>query len=149
MKIMKTKILKLAAILLLAGMVSCNNDEIIPFKEYTVSENCYLTNLIYNGVTIINSDEELEQHTTCYYGATVPKIDFKKYSLICASDNSSYGIKSINKQIIRSSNNKFILEVTVFLTWTTEADGWTMSLLIPKLPQDAEFILDAKYKIPK
>jgi hypothetical protein len=146
-----TKILNLAAIMLImAGMVcACGKDE-IEFQEYSLTEHCYWKNdSDSNPVLIIRTDEELDNHTVCYYGAIAPDVDFEKKSLVCAIGNSSYHITNVSKRIVQNSGNKYTLEVNVYLSKLNEADGWSVALLVPKLPANAEFKLVERHLLKK
>jgi hypothetical protein len=141
---MKKTILKTAAILLIlsGGMISCGKEE-IEFQEYYLPENCYIKNDFgTNPIIIIRTDEELNNYTECYYGAIAPHIDFEKNSLVCAAGSSGYHVKSITKRIMQNSNNQYILEVYIYLLSTlNEAGSWAVTVLVPKLPANAEFKL--------
>jgi hypothetical protein len=148
---MKKIILKTVAVLLiLAGItISCGKEDLVTFNEYFLPDDCYWLSPS-NVVTIINSTQELEQYTTCYFDAVVPHIDFGKYTLINANGGSEgYAISSVSKQIVKVSNNRFILKVTVYLKQLTQIDRWFVALLIPKLTDDADFKLDVKLKLHK
>jgi hypothetical protein len=149
---MKKTILQTTAIMLImAGMISsCGKEkEDIQFYEYFLPNGCYWLTPS-NDVTIIRNTQEFEQWTTCDFDATVPNIDFEKYTLINAHGGSEgYAISSISKQIVKISDNQFILKVTVYLKQLTQIDSWFVTLLMPKLRDNVDFKLDIKLKLHK
>jgi hypothetical protein len=143
-------ILKLTAILLiLAGSFSCREKEEkvieIPFTEYSLmGTSCQWTNLAYKGkVIVVNSNEELEQYVTCTEGSC-PEIDFAKNTLLLANGGTTNGVNKITPSFFQNSTYKYQLNVTILLDFTMVAQGWHISIIVPKLPNQAEIILDVK-----
>jgi hypothetical protein len=147
---MKT-ILKFAIILLLAGNFTCakekeNDDPIeIPITEYSLAEtSCRWTNLDYDGkVIIINSNAKLEKYITCMEGS-FPEIDFSKNTLLLARGGCGARNKIITT-FFQYSTNKYTLDVKIYSSILLPAvTTWSVSILVPKIPNNAIVILDIK-----
>ena len=84
---------------------------------------------------IINSQEELMQRMFC---EIMPHpVDFDKYSLLVVSGRASSGIDELTRQLTQTSSGEYVLKIAIKLNATREAPLWVVSVLAPKLPQDA------------
>ena len=141
---MNMKILKFIALLLiLAGSLASCKDKAdnsgdtlieIPLKKYSLEEaSCQWTNLNYNAsVIIVNSVEELNKYVICTAGS-YPAIDFSKYTLLLTGGGTTNGVSNIDAVFTQVAVNQYSLKVTIHLNLTTVAQGWSISVLTPKI----------------
>jgi hypothetical protein len=146
LKIMK-KILRFAAILLvMASAFTCakekENEPIeIFFTEYSLAgASCRWTNFDLGKVTIINSNAALEEYVTCTEG-TFPEIDFSKNTLLRAG-GTSHSVHKIT--FYQNSADKYTLNITLSYNFTMIAVGWSIGIVVPKLPNNAEINLNVQ-----
>ena len=92
-------------------------------------------------VYVINSSEKLLNYISCQKNE-VPIIDFNKYSLLLTYGGTTSGVHKIDRNLRQTSINKFKLVVDITLEMTTVAQGWTLSVLVPKIPNSAIIQLD-------
>jgi hypothetical protein len=86
-------------------------------------------------LSIINSQEELMQRMFC---EIMPHpVDFDKYSLLVVSGRATSGIDELTRQLTQTSSSEYVLKIDIKLNATREVPLWTVSVLAPKLPQDA------------
>ena len=125
----------------------------ISFTEYSLEgTDCQWTNLDYDEtVIIINSEEELENYTSCSEGS-YPEIDFSQYTLLLASGTTDYEIEEITEKILlQLSSNEYQLKIEIYITDTTAiGKTWTVALIVKKLWEEAivELKLDIRYVGP-
>ena len=115
----------------------------IPFTEYSL-EICQWTNLAYDDkVILINSDEELENYIICT-DENYSKIDFLEYSLLLARGVSSNGIRHIDINFSKDTVNEYALNVIIHKDLTTVAQPWLISIITPKIGNEATIILNVQ-----
>jgi hypothetical protein len=148
MKIIRILLNFAAILLVLTSAFSCgkekNETTEIPFTEYSlINTNCWWTNFDYfNKVLIINNKSELETHVTCAEG-TFPEIDFAKHTLLLAYGRSTQNVGSINIALFKHSITEYELKVTVFMGDFMVAEGWHISIIVPKILGVAKINLKA------
>ncbi|MDR3227222.1 MAG: hypothetical protein LBT56_06085 [Prevotellaceae bacterium] len=147
---MKTNILKLTTILLLAGIVSCGKDEIDNFPisdmEYSlIGTSCGWNNLGYDGkMIVINSEEELEKYVTCTEDS-FSEIDFSENTLLLVSGKSTNGIGKIESTIFKNTTTDYKLEIIIHMGITDIVEKWTVSILSPKISNESTIELDVQF----
>ncbi len=92
-------------------------------------------------VYVINSAEELVSYISCEKG-DAPAINFDSYSLLLAHGVTTSGVHEIERNLQQTSTNKYKLIVDITLEMTTVAQGWALSALVPKIPNNAIIKLD-------
>jgi hypothetical protein len=131
-----TKLLKLSAILLLmAGMVSScgkdNEDNEIPFSEYSLNEGCFWYDFEKDTVVIINTEDDLKRYINCY---DYSEIDFTNNSLLLIGGISYHGGFYITNKTHQTSNG---YDITVFFHYDTNVPQvityWHVALLSDKI----------------
>jgi hypothetical protein len=135
---MKTKLLKLTAIMLImAGVVACvekENQESentpVEFTEYSLAgTGCQWTNLSHDGkVIIINSKEDLEKYITCAEG-DFPEVDFSKNTVLLASGTSSSGVEALYSEWL-STTDKSVLNIEITQNDETVVEGWSIAFVV-------------------
>lgn len=136
---MKTKILTFMAILLLGGsFTACESDSPLPFIEYSLDKPQYwdINYRDYGNIILVNSEEDLKKH---FLGAEYPPIDFSKQSLLLVSGTANNGIeKQTITNIKQISNNKFKLNVELFLNLTNVMQPWVIAALTSKISDNSK-----------
>jgi hypothetical protein len=148
----KTMLTTTAILLILAGIVACGKEKEekqpteIPLTEYALSgSNCQWTNLDYNdSVIVINNKTELEKYITCTE-ETFPEIDFSKHTLLLASGGTTQSVYSINTNWYKYSAAEYELAITVVMAGYMVAQGWSVSILVPKIQDNAEVDIKVDY----
>ena len=106
----------------------------IPITEYSlVGTDCWRINTEPDKIIVINSNNELEKYMTCSESSNYPAIDFSKYTLLLANGGSTNGIREINTTFLQYTKSKYALNVIVRLDVTMVAQGWNVSILVPKI----------------
>jgi hypothetical protein len=93
-----------------------------------------------SGSSIINSQEELAKYLSC--GETPSSVDFNKYSLLLAYGDTTRNVHSLTHQFVQVSENEFRLNVDIQLGTDAWPEGWTVAVLIPKIPQNTTIHLN-------
>jgi hypothetical protein len=96
---------------------------------------CNWSNIAYDSVYLINSQETLLSFVSCEGDNTPATIDFDKYSLLLVHGGTTYGVQKIAKNLINTSENEYVLDVDVTLYMTAHPEGWLCIILVPRLPQ--------------
>jgi hypothetical protein len=86
------------------------------------------------GIKVINSQEELANSLSC--GEGMPTIDFSKNTLLLAYGDTLTNVHALTHQLFQISENQYLLEVSIELGTKAWPEGWTISVLIPKIPQN-------------
>jgi hypothetical protein len=142
-------VLKAAAMLLilLSATSSCGEKEEateVPFTEYSLAEtSCWWSNLDIKEIIIINSNAELEKYITCTEG-TFPEVDFSKNTLLIAHGGATNGVGKITPSFYQNSAYKYTLNVSIVLGITMVAEGWSITILVPKISDNAEINLNVQ-----
>jgi hypothetical protein len=92
-------------------------------------------------VYLINSQEELSSIISCKENE-MPHIDFGKYSLLLTRGGTTSGIHAFEKQLRQISLSEYSLYVDITLNATTVAQGWSISIKVPKLSPNAVVTLN-------
>ena len=87
-----------------------------------------------SGITVIRSQEELASHLSC--GEGLPAVDFNTHSLLLAYGDTLSNVHTLSHQLLQISENEYRLDVTIELGSEAWPEGWTISVLIPKIPQN-------------
>jgi hypothetical protein len=157
---MKEIVFKITAIMLIltGSLVSCGEEkeptEIpftepveIPFTEYSlVDANCGWTsrwNISVDNVIVVNSKTELKKYVTCM-DDNYPEIDFTKNTLLLAHGSTSNGVAGITPSFYQNSANQYTLNVKVLLDFTMVAQGWSIYIVVSKLPEKAKINLNVQ-----
>ena len=130
---------------------------VIPFTDYSLAGtscqwectsdgfNWLCTNPELDKINVINSDEELKNHINCS-GGNYPKFDFSKYSLIYVKGwTPSRPTGVIGTQLLQTSDNEYSLHLDIRAGPQGSGGCWYVSIIVPKLPQNAIFTLTKKY----
>jgi hypothetical protein len=148
-KILKNPFIALIGLVLLAVTITAckkpNNDPDtaivitypvdIPITEYPLGINCIMfPPVLPDTLYLVNSQEEFSSLISC---DDLPDINFNKYSLVLGAGASGTVISSITKQLQQLSANEYHLKIDIRISGFTKADLWSISILIPKMPQDA------------
>ena len=116
----------------------------IPFTEYSlVSTSCQWTNFDSDTVIVINSDNELENYIVCTDGS-YPDVDFSQYTLLLTRGWSTSGINHIDIAFKESTVNQYALDITIHTNMTAEAPPWWVSIVVPKMDNDAIITLNVQ-----
>jgi len=144
-RIMKTflKITAFSAVLLMLvfTVTSCNDDD-RPFEEPKEVSfamptfwniPCFWENLNRDGITIINSQEQMAKYLECWHD-TIPQIDFLRYTLLVASGvESAIAPIAIPTAFYQMSRNRYSLEVVLCGSLVGVNVRWTAAALVPKI----------------
>ena len=166
---MKTKIVKLAAILLttLFLTISCDNKETppeekfprdIPFTEFSLEgTSCRWVNVPDGGfpfeIVIINSNEELEKQIrdrrvgeNCTI-EDIPAIDFSKYTLLLARGNIRSGVSRAYCYSLQQLTAQHY-EMRIFVSGgeLTVIGRWFIPIIVDKLDEEATVELIATFE---
>ena len=87
-----------------------------------------------SGLTVINSQEELAAHLLCNDG--MPSIDFTQYTLLLAYGDTLFNVHTLTYKLLQVKEDEYRLDVTIELGTEAWPEGWTISVLIPKIPQN-------------
>jgi len=113
----------------------------IPFEGYfLIGNSCRWANLGYysrhGDLTIINSNEEMENHIICTSGS-YPAIDFSEYTLLLTYGFISSGPASLTSTtFIKNGANKYTLNLTIF-SGPVMFPIWHFAFLVPKITNEA------------
>jgi hypothetical protein len=100
-----------------------------------------------SGISVINSQEELSGYLSC--GKALSSVDFDKYSLLLAYGNTVSNVHTLIYQLVQVSENEFRLDVEIQLGTEAWPAGWTITALIPKIPQNTTIRLnEVQYEYP-
>ena len=140
------KIIVFATLLFCIFFCGCNEkkEEIqktdIDFEENSFAESsCQWAihdNDMNGKVLIINSDEDLKNYITCG-NSNYPAVDFSKYTILYAQDVTTSGVSNISKKFQQFTDNEYNLYIDVTLNMTAVAQGWSTSIRVKKLSQNA------------
>jgi len=117
---------------------------------FSLLDGCAWNNLTPDLLYLINSHEELAQHLTCYTGTTL-EIDFNRYSLIVLAPKNCNIDSKVEKTLLQQQSvNRYSLSVDVISTETANTAPLVISLLAPKLANNAqmEFAITYTYIEP-
>ena len=156
---MKTRTLKLTAIMLITLflVISCDSPEIPPnfpkeisFTEFSLIETACEWKIPWEllddnseKVIIINSQQELRNFIVC---DNYPVIDFSTHSLLLV-----YGlfrndiINASAVQLQQISANDYLLNIDIIFGFNRSADNWITALLVPKISNEANIVLDVQH----
>jgi hypothetical protein len=122
----------------------------VPFTEYSLeSTSCEWKELEYESggyrseIVIINSDEELQNYIVCT-DESYPEIDFDKYTLLFTHGMSTQGIKNITKQLIKTEQDKYNLDVNITQNMTMKPEKWEVAIIVSKLPESSVVTLNVE-----
>ena len=127
----------------------------IPFENYGLTGTSCLWQwteiplsvyrfIITEGITIVNSNEELENYTVCS-GDTFPEIDFSEHTLLLVRGvNVHAGSEVIYTALFEYPAKEYVLKVVVFEGNFATPSSWFMAILMPKIPNGAAVSLDFK-----
>ena len=97
-------------------------------------------------LTIINSNEELENYLECSEESDFPKIDFSKHTLLLANFRFPAATAQRFQGLQRISKNNYMLNLEK-VHWGLEViSHWVMVLLINKLPKESSVKLNLTIK---
>jgi hypothetical protein len=118
----------------------------IPYTEYSLSEtSCQWKNIQSDKVIIINNDEELQGYLICT-DDDYSKIDFSKHSLLLLKGMaSSYPVTHIDINFSEAIN-EYKLDLIVYTGMATMPSSWLTSIIVPKINDGAEIILNLQQK---
>ena len=135
-----------------SAIVDGNEKEVDPVATYATIETvdidlpaCY--RWIYtvpagksSGLTVIHSQEELAGHLSC--GEGLPSVDFSKNTLLLAYGDTLTNAHTLTYQLLQISENEYRLNVDILLGTKVWPEGWTMAVLIPKIPANTTIQLN-------
>ena len=87
-----------------------------------------------SGLSIINSQEDLLKHILC--GETSASVDFDNYSLLLAYGDTLSNVHILTHQLVQVAENEYLLNVYMQMGPETWTEGWIVSILISKIPQN-------------
>jgi hypothetical protein len=125
--------------------VSFENKEDVSFSDYFLNNSYQWANLKYDNkeVITINNKSELGNYITCAgAGEDLPEIDFSTHSLLLTSGGTTSGITIIGKQLKEVASNRYELDIDITLDMTTHAPRWVVAILTPKIPHNANVVLN-------
>jgi hypothetical protein len=121
----------------------------VPFTEYTLPETCQWINFDYDEkVTIINSNEKLENYITCTGGRNYLSIDFSKYTLLLAHGKAPSSVVNVSCSSLRQySEQSYKMEVEIVVGDATVISNWHVPIIVDKVGDDSiiELIVTVKY----
>ena len=126
--------------------VELNVKSNILLEEYSLAGiSCWWINLDSNNMlTIINSNEELENYITCTNGS-YPEINFSEKTLLLASGYfTSQPAWIIDAALLEESANKYILKLTISPGAAASPSTWRFAFLTPKLTNEVTVTLDVQ-----
>ena len=103
-------------------------------------------NLNYNEkVIIINSKEKLDNYIApAYLDKYYSEVDFSKYSLLLVSGKSENSAAYITKKLQKFSENKYKLDIEVFLNPVSANKNWHFAIRIEKISDESSIELKTK-----
>jgi hypothetical protein len=113
----------------------------IEFTELSIPTYFQWINLEPYAVYLINSQEEMMPYISME-SSYMPIIDFDKYSLIISYGGTTSNVDDFKKQLQQISVNEYNLTLEIILGLAAVTEGWYLSILTPKLPQNAVLKLD-------
>jgi len=120
--------------------VYCHNGNYpieISFTDYSLAEtSCQWRNFESNKVTMINSNEELQDYIACA-DDDYSKIDFSKHSLLLVRGGATSGISDIDIKFFKEEASEYTLNVSIYTNMTAVAPSWFISILVPKISENA------------
>jgi hypothetical protein len=124
-----------------SGWISLGwNDPGYDWGERPCNLCCTWTNLNYpwhsGELTIINSDEELENHISCR-DANYQEIDFSKHTLLLVSGNPVQGIPKISSLLLQRSKKEYKLEIEIIYNDAQWGPRWVVALVVNKLSEES------------
>jgi len=115
----------------------------------TTFSSCYLINLSPESddiLIVINSNEELENYIECATHNDFPNIDFENHTLLLAAGTYSHYIsKYIDKQLTKTGDKDYILNIYISWSMLPSESPWIIKSLIAKLPEDVVVSLKVVY----
>jgi hypothetical protein len=116
----------------------------ITFTDFLLEETlCQWTDFDNNKVIIINSNEELSNYIVCENN-DYSKIDFSKHSLLLTRGGATSGIRHIDVDFLKEATNEYTLKVLIHTYMTTEAPHWLISIITPKIDNEAVITLNVQ-----
>jgi len=110
-----------------------NFDTIYPFPPSTYH---------YYGLILINSKDEMLTFT----GDTNLSVDFSKHTLLAMCGNSPNIVSKIDVGFLKNyCTNQYFLDVGVVQSVYLAADKWYISILVPKITNSTDIILNYQY----
>lgn len=147
---MKTKKIILILSIFSAVVIGCNNNypTEISFNDYSLSTSCQWKDFVCDGydgeLIIINNNEELNNYITCA-NDSYPVIDFSEYTLLLVNGCSPNDVIDITTSLFKKNDtNRYTLNITVHLGVLRVMDKWNISILIPKVSNNATIKLNVQ-----
>ena len=118
----------------------------IPFAEFPVVMPCYWENVTFPfpweniELTIVNSEEEMRNSISCSDG-NYPEVDFTEQTLFMTSGTTTSGIHDIEISLSKEAANEYVLKVIVRVNGFWFGEPWHMSIITPKIANDATITL--------
>jgi len=117
----------------------------ILFTEYSLEEtSCQWESFEYNKIIIINSDEELREYVVCTED-NYSQIDFSEHSLLLVRGMCTTGIEEIGFKFFKDTAHEYTIDVTIFRLMTMQPIPWLISIITPKIDNDAAITLNVQY----
>ena len=116
----------------------------IETNDYSLTiPNCNWANVKTDILYIFNSTEETLGYLSCK-DDNPTFVNFNEYSLLYVRGGTKSGIHSISRDLQQISVNEYKLTIDIMLDMTDIAQGWSIAVLTPKLPQNSVVKLDLK-----
>ena len=115
----------------------------VKIQDFALSESCTWQNLKPETVYLINSDTELSEYFSCQ-----ADIDFNKYSLLVVLGSEENKVYELTKQLIQISQDEYEFKINVILEDTIVTPNWVVSILVPKISNEAQIHLKPQILLP-
>jgi hypothetical protein len=120
----------------------------IPFEEYLLDGtsclwNCLQSRNCRNKLEIIKSYVELENYITCTVG-NYHDVDFSKSNMLFATGVTATLIRSVEKKLLKVSENEYNIDVTLEITDATQPDYWVVVIITNKLNENSNVKLNVE-----
>ena len=120
----------------------------ISYTEYLIIKSveitsCQWSNFEPETIIIVNSEKELRNYYICD-DAENSNIDFSKHSLLIVRGVAMYGIIYFKIAFLRETVNKYSLNINIHTNAICHAPHWYISIITPKLDDEATIKLNVQ-----
>ena len=115
----------------------------VPFTDCSLGKNCDRVVFNYGNLTIINSNEELEEHIHC----EETEIDFSTKTLLVLFSGSPNPIVSFSKELLLLEDNTYSLNIEIQLTPWASPQGWRVIIITDKINSSSSVNVNVKERL--
>jgi hypothetical protein len=112
------------------------SDVSITLSDFVLLAGCDWRDLQLDSVYLFNSQQQIAPYIT-----GTANIDFEKQSLLVVHGMATNGILNMEKHLEKISDDVYQLHLDITLNKITEAPLWTVSVLVPKISDEARIEL--------